>query len=254
MPSIKDIITLIEDFAPLELALGWDNCGVQVSADSLEQQISSAVVALDPTMEVLNKAIEMGSKLIITHHPLTISGTRNITPQSELGRIIIKAIREGITIYSSHTAFDITSGGINDTLAQMLEIENCEPLCEDGLGRIGTLKQPTTSQELAQRLKSTFSLPSIRTNAHGDENISRIALCGGSGGSLIDQAKQNNADCYLCGDLKYHAFDQEDGLILFDIGHFESENHFLKVISDIISEKFTTFALYNINSSYTRYF
>ncbi len=254
MPKIKEIIDLIEDFAPLELALGWDNCGIQVSTGTLQVETKGAIVALDPTMEALDKAIEMGVKLLITHHPLTIGGTRNITPETELGRIIIKAIEHGVTIYSTHTAFDITKGGINDALCAKLSLEHCESLCEDGLGRIGTLKKPCTSSEFAARLKEIFSLPCVRSNAQGDEVISTVALCGGSGGSLIETAKLKEADCYLCGDLKYHNFEKEQGLILFDVGHFESENHFLEVIGDVISEKFITFALYNINSSYTRYF
>ncbi|MFI3295053.1 MAG: Nif3-like dinuclear metal center hexameric protein [Rikenellaceae bacterium] len=253
MIQIGEIVASIEEVAPLSLQESWDNCGMQVCGAHLSQTIDSVVVALDPTMEVLQKAIEIGSKMVITHHPLMLNGIRSVTRSTPTGEIVIEALHHGITIYSSHTAFDSAEGGINDYLAKSLQLSNIELLDAGGLGRVGDLRCPMQVGDFARLLKEKFALPTIRTNATIDDKVFRVALCGGSGGSLISQAIASGADTYLCGDLKYHNFDTHGGLKLFDIGHFESENQFISLISDIISKKFPNFAVHTMNSNYTTF-
>lgn len=249
MTSLKNIITLIEDFAPLAMQEPWDNSGLQLG--DTQSQVWSAVVTLDPTLEAVEKAIQTQSQLIISHHPLLMQGVKSITPNTTLGKIILTAAAHNIAIYSSHTAMDSAPNGINQWIAEKLQLEHIENLTLSGLGRTGVLPQTLTVAQFAATLKDIFGLTVIRTNANAESLISRVAICGGSGGSLIAQAQSSHVDAYICGDLKYHNFQEALPLMIFDIGHFESENQFISIISSIISKKLPTFALHNINSNFT---
>lgn len=247
MPTIAQIISTIEEFAPLAIQESWDNCGVQVGYD-LGRQATGAVLTLDVTKFTLDEAIASGANMIISHHPLIFDGLRSVTDGEEAQRIVIEAIRAGIVVYSSHTAIDSCKGGINDKLAQILDLSDIQVIspspidCSVGLGRYGTLSKPLSGSEFAALLKAQFNLPSIRYSDSG-RPISRVALCGGGGGSMISDVELLGVDAYVCGDLKYHNFDRAitKSLSMFDIGHFESEICVLDIFSDVISKKFPTF-------------
>ncbi len=249
MPRISEIIATIEELAPLSLQEVWDNCGVQVGYN-LDAECSGALLCLDVTLESVELAIESGLNLLISHHPLTIEGVRNFTNSSEVGRIIQRAIASGITIYSAHTSLDSCSGGLNDFLASALSLSSIEvlepaPTCpEVGLGRIGTLVEECSAEELAQRVKSVLSAPAVKFS-DGGRAIRRVALCSGSGGSLIPRVKALGVDAYICSDLKYHNFADMavSGITLVDVGHFESEICAIDIFESEISKKFPTFAL-----------
>ncbi len=251
MPKINEIIEAIEDFAPPTLQEKWDNCGVQIGYE-LERECSGALLALDVTMAALREALKVGANLIITHHPMLIEGVRNFTDLTEKGRIIRESIANGIVIYSAHTSLDSCKGGLNDYLAKLLELQQIkvlEPIdgcSNEGLGRVGELNSSITPNELAKKLKRILNLSSIRYSEGGKE-IRTIALCSGGGSSMLDSAKRAGVDAYLCGDLKYHNFEDMAtfGISLFDIGHFESEIFAIEIFRSIISKKFTTFAPHN---------
>lgn len=116
-----------------------------------------------------------------------------------------------------------------------------------GLGAVGTFEAPMLPGEFIEKVKSTFDSPIVRcSNFNPETQISRLALCGGSGGSLIRKAISSGAQAYLTSDVKYHDFiDYPDNIIIVDIGHHESENCSKKIFYDIISEKFPNFAIRN---------
>ncbi len=112
-----------------------------------------------------------------------------------------------------------------------------------GLGAYGVLPQPMPTEQFLARVKETLHLPHLRCSALNNTTIEKVAVCGGSGASLIGKAKSIGADIYLCGDLKYHEFQQAEGsIILADIGHYESEQFAKEIIYREISEKFSNFA------------
>lgn len=248
MPTIKDIIDSIEEFAPRSYQEQWDNCGLQIGY-SIDRECSGAVIALDVTMAAVEEAVKIGANLIATHHPFTIEGIKNFTSQSEQGRIIECAIKNNIAIYSAHTSLDSCIGGLNDHLSSLFELSDIEVLQPNaanpsvGIGRIGDLPQAISAEELANKLKGVLNLESIRYSDAG-ALIRRVALCSGGGASLIEMVKSSGVDAYLCGDLKYHNFGDmaSGGVSLFDIGHFESEICAIDILSSIITEKFTNFA------------
>lgn len=263
--KISQIIDQIEQFAPLALQQSWDNSGVQVG--NTDAEVRGVVVALDVTMGALEKAIECGANLIVSHHPLIFEGLKNITNASMEGAIVIKAIENGVTIYSSHTPSDSAHGGLNSHIASLLglgDVEVLEPSTTDpslGIGRVGNMAKPIPVGEFCALLQYRFHLPCVRYTAHENE-VRRVAICSGSGASLIDLAKSNGADTYICGDLKYHDYQRVNGIMsMFDIGHYESEIFFTDIIANLIdrkilknSKKCVTFAVYIYRDNFISYY
>ena len=247
--KIAEIISIVEAFAPLSLQEPWDNSGLQLGDPSAEA--TGAVLTLDVTHETIDLAVERGANLVISHHPLFMDPIRSLTPATKQGTTVLRAAAHGIAIYSSHTATDSAPEGINQWMADSLDLHNVKSLTPLGLGRVGDLPKPLPVPQFAALLKNIFSLPTIRTNTSPTSLVARVALCGGSGTSLIPEATALGADTLITGDVKYHTFDNP--LQIFDIGHFESENQFISLISTKISEIFPIFALHKQNSNFITY-
>src|SRR5882757_1030970 len=109
--KIKDIIEVIEEFAPLSLQEGYDNAGLLTG--NKEMEINEAMLCLDATEEVIEESIKFHCNLIIAHHPIIFSGLKKITGNSYVERVIIKAIKNNIAIYAAHTNVDNVSNGVN---------------------------------------------------------------------------------------------------------------------------------------------
>ena len=115
---------------------------------------------------------------------------------------------------------------------------------ELGAGAFGTLPEPLAEKDVLQLLKSIFQTGTIRHSPLTGKTIKTVALCGGSGKSLINNALGVNADLYFTGDLGYHDFFLPAGrMLLADIGHFESEQYTSDLLERVIKEKFPTFAV-----------
>ena len=128
---------------------------------------------------------------------------------------------------------------------------------EIGSGMIGVLDKPLSQKEFLSHLKSSLGTPCIKHSELGEQPISKIAFCGGAGGFLINLAIQSGSDAFVTGDLKYHEYFEADGKILIaDIGHYESEVSTKDLLSDIIKENFSKFAvrLSKIDTNPIRYF
>jgi len=114
-----------------------------------------------------------------------------------------------------------------------------------GAGMIGTLPKAIDAEEFLLFVKNTLLIGCIRHTEIKNKKIQRIAVCGGSGSFLIKDAIYCNADIYMTGDIKYHDFFiPENGMILADIGHYESEQFTKELIYTLLKKKFTTFALF----------
>src|SRR6056297_202397 len=114
-----------------------------------------------------------------------------------------------------------------------------------GLGVIGQLSVPLPEKEFLSMLKSRLGGSLIRHTHLLGKSVHKVALCGGSGTSLLSKAKRAGADAFVTGDFKYHEFfDAEDDLLIADVGHYESEQWTIPLLKDWISEKFSTFAVH----------
>ena len=257
--KVKDVIAVIEDFAPLSIQEGWDNSGLCVG--SPEDEVSSVLFALDCTESLVDEAIECGADMIITHHPLIFSGLKKISPDNQVGAVVIKAIKHGIAIYAAHTNADKVISGVSGAMAEKLGLANVQILDEDGegtgLGVVGDLSEPLTAEQVIALVKDKFSLKMLKSSKPLEGLITRVAMCGGSGGSLIGAAKKSGAQLYISGDISYHNFFTPEGFMLMDIGHYESEIEIVNILFSLIRKNFPTFAVritQNINSNPIYYF
>ena len=243
--KVKDVAKAIEDFAPLSLQEGWDNSGLCIG--SPDAPVSSVLLGLDCTPELVDEAVACGADMIVTHHPLIFSGLKKISPDNPVGEAVIKAIRAGISIYAAHTSADKVIAGVSGAMAARLGLVNVTILDEDGdgtgLGVVGDLPEPLTADEAVALVKERFALKAMRASRPVEGKISRVAMCGGSGGSLIGAAVSSGAQLYLSGDISYHNFFTREGFMIMDIGHYESEIEIVDILFSLIKKNFPTFAV-----------
>ena len=257
--KVKDVTKVVEEFAPLSIQEKWDNSGLCIG--SPEAPVTSVLLGLDCTPELVDEAIECGADMIITHHPLIFSGLKKISPDDMIGEAVFKAIKAGISIYAAHTNADKVIAGVSGAMAAKLGLENVEILSDEGegtgLGVVGNLPEPLTAEQAVQLVKNRFSLSALRASRPVEGKIERVAMCGGSGGSLIAAAKAAGAQLYLSGDISYHNFFTSEGFMLMDIGHYESEIEIVDILFSLIKKNFPTFAVritQNMHSNPIYYF
>jgi dinuclear metal center YbgI/SA1388 family protein len=124
---IKDIINIIENFAPLSLQESFDNAGIQVG--DINSEATGAVLCLDVTESVVDEAIEKNCNLIISHHPLFFKPFKSVSGATYIERCLIKACKHDIVIYSAHTNLDNAGKGVNFYLAGKIGLEDIKILC-----------------------------------------------------------------------------------------------------------------------------
>lgn len=352
MISKKEISNYLESLAPRLLQENYDNSGWQCGQPN--DECKGVLVCLDVTEKVLDEAIKKSCNLIVAHHPLIFKGIKKIIGEGMTERIIIKAIKNNISIYAIHTNLDNVKNGVNAKIGEKLGLENAkillpknnllqklvvfspmkeaekvrETMFHAGAGKIGEYENcsfnlegdgtflggensnpfvgekgklhhekevrievivPTyLTQQVVVAMKEAhpyeevafdiYSLVNTHTNIgsgmignlkkeqsendflafvkkqmqtklirHTDllnKPILKVAVCGGSGRFLLDEAMRQKADVFITGDFKYHDFFDADGKILvLDIGHFESEQFTIELLSDWIKKKFNTFAV-----------
>ena len=243
--TVRDITSVIEDFAPLSIQEGWDNSGLVIG--SPEQEVHGVLIGFDCTPELIDEAVSCGADLVVTHHPLIFGGVKRISPDDPTGLAIIKAVSAGIAVYAAHTTADKVLAGVSGAMARRLHLEDIKVLDEEGdgigLGAVGNLPRPMASGEFIDYVKSCFGLSVARCSRPLDIPLSRVAMCGGSGSSLIGKAMESGAQAYICGDISYHHFFTPKDFMLIDIGHFEGEVEICQVLFTLLRKNFPTFAV-----------
>ena len=163
MPTVREIEQSLFELAPREGAMSWDNVGQLLG--NPEEEVRRVLVALDITEEVADEAIEKGCELIVAHHPvmnckwLPVQTVRTDTPQ---GHLLIKLLTHGVAAICMHTNLDVAWGGVNDALAETLELVDPGPLCDNGLGRVGKLRQPMPLADFAQFVSRRLGCNGLR--------------------------------------------------------------------------------------------
>ena len=125
---------------------------------------------------------------------------------------------------------------------EITEVKNTSHLV--GAGMVGYLDQPMSPVDFLDLLKNALSLKVIKHTFLCKDKIHKVAICGGSGSFLLTDAIRAEADVFVTSDYKYHQFQEANNkIIIADIGHYESEVCAINLIMQIISEKFTNFAI-----------
>jgi dinuclear metal center YbgI/SA1388 family protein len=350
--KLKELCSYLDKAVPLSFQEDYDNSGLQVG--HIEKNITSALITLDVTEQVIDEAIQKKCDVIISHHPLIFSGIKRITGRSHPERIIEKAIKNDIAVYSSHTNLDMVSNGVSKKMAQKLGLsdvqvlrtlknrllklvtyipeahlekvqdavfnagagiignyDNCGftvtgtgsfrggkdtnpfigekgkihfekevrfetilfshlkekivealldthpyeevaydiyPLENDnidiGMGCVGDLTEPLKGTDFLNMLSSVFAAYGIRYSKLPEKTVRKVAVCGGAGAVLLEDAIKFKADAFVTGDIKYHSFcDAEGRIMLVDCGHYETEKFSAEILFDLIVKKFPKFAL-----------
>ncbi len=243
--KVQDICSCLETIAPLSWQESYDNAGLILG--NPDMVCKGVLVCLDVIPEIVDEAIEKGCNMILSHHPFIFSGVKKIVYDSNIDKIIRKAMKNDIAVYASHTNMDSSATGVNYMLAKKIGLTNIQRLqystIEDkeylGCGAIGELNKELSGEEFLKTVKEKLSLPSIRYFGNISRKIKKVGLCGGSGAEFVKDAMKHNCDCYLTGDIKYHNFlETEEKILLADIGHFESEQFILERFQEIIKEHY----------------
>lgn len=238
--QVSEIKSYMENWAKDEYQLSWDNSGSQIE---FKEVTDSVILGLDITDKLIKKAIELDSKLIITHHPMFFSGEKNIIQGTYMGNNVISLIKNNISVFSYHTSMDIAKYGVNDTLFEKLNLKNKSILAyeeEKAMGLVGELEKEYSLLELNKFLMEKLQVKKIKFYGREDKLIKKVAILGGSGADFISNAKKSGADAFITGDVKYHDGQKayENGIILIDVGHFYSEKIVLEKIKNRLMENF----------------
>lgn len=150
--TINEIISEIENFAPLAYQESYDNCGL-ITGDK-KAECTGVLLSLDCIESVVEEAIENKCNLIISHHPIVFSGLKKITGNSYVERTIIKAIKNDIAIYAAHTNIDNVTNGVNYKIAEKLGLKNLRILAPKGsfLKKLVTYVPETHHQRVLEAL------------------------------------------------------------------------------------------------------
>lgn len=264
MTTVQDIYDYLDGIAPFGLQESYDNAGILVGDPRSE--VKGVMMCLDSTEAIIDEAIDKGCNLVIAHHPIIFSGLKRLTGANYIQRTVIKAIKHDIALIAIHTNLDnVLANGVNEMIANKLGLEDVQilaPKMQDltteiaGAGVTGILSKELEVDAFFDLLKVAMQLNVIKHTFKCFDKVSKIAICGGAGGFLLDQAKSAGAQVFVTSDYKYHEFFDADGdIIIADIGHYESEQYTIELLYKLVKEKFSTFAAhYTLQSTNPVYY
>ncbi len=225
-----DVIAVLNEAYPPHLAHSWDSVGL-VCGDP-NDVIDSVTVTVDATAAVVDTVGERG--LLLAHHPLLLRGVDTVAASTPKGALIHQLIRAGSALFTAHTNADSANPGVSDALAEALglTVEGVlEPATDSGTvgtGRIGRLPQPIRFADFVAQVHAALPQTTWGVRAAGDPDalISRVAVCGGAGDSLLGTVSTAGVQAYLTADLRHHPADEYrrgSDVALVDVAHWASE-------------------------------
>ncbi len=245
--TIQNILNLIDHEASFSLSEKWDNSGLQ--AGDPAWHVRKILIALDPSLQVMQEAVKIKADLVLTHHPLFIKPPGSINFNCMPGSAIAISAREKISIISAHTNLDKAQNGLNDYFAEIIGLKEIRPLndesdelvtstasnCEiNNIGRKGKLDKVYSLKAFALNIKEKLNLNYIRVTGGEESSIKTAAVVTGSGGSMVEDFFQSKTDVFITGDVKYHEarLVEQKRLALIDVGHFGSEYIAIQLLAD----------------------
>lgn len=237
--KIKEVYEFLNSVAPYETQCSWDNSGLMTG--SFEKDVDSLMLCLDCTNDVIEQAVANNCRLIVCHHPLIFSPVRSVEENTPL----YNAIKNSITVISAHTNLDMAVGGVNDVLAEKLQMKNIRNLYAEGAPfmRMGEVSFETAKDFASFCAKKLNN--SVRV-ADGSKKVHKVAVCGGSGGEYIYEVAASGCDTFVTGEAKHHQIldAKRLGVNMLIAGHFSTEIPVLQPLCDKLLKAFPNHAIY----------
>ncbi|MBC9945137.1 Nif3-like dinuclear metal center hexameric protein [Leucobacter sp. cx-328] len=249
VPVLADLRAVAEDFWPVATAESWDQVGLVTGRDG--QPIKRVLLAVDAVAATVDEAIAWGADALITHHPLLLRGIHTIAEDTAKGALLARLIRAECALIAAHTNADAPEYGVSDVIAQRLGLLAASPIEPGadptaGIGRVGDLVAPVNLREFADRVNNVMpqTVSGVRVAGDPERKISRVALCGGAGDSLLSHPAVLGADVYVTSDLRHHPAQEaieaaavSGGPALIDVAHWASESLWLAGAAERLGER-----------------
>jgi dinuclear metal center YbgI/SA1388 family protein len=246
--TIADVAAVAELLWPAAGAEPWDAVGL--IAGDLDSPVTSITLAVDAVLDAVDEAVESGADLLLVHHPLLLRGVTTVASDRYKGAVLTKLIRANCALFAAHTNADVVETGTSATFAARLGLVDQRPIVPGpdparGIGRVGTLPEPTTLGRLARALGELLpaTASGIRVSGGFDAPVSTVALCGGAGDAYLSEPSVLAADVYITSDLRHHPASEarenarvSRGPALIDVSHWASEWLWLEAAASELRE------------------
>ncbi len=233
--KLEKIIDFMEEIAPREGAMEYDNVGLLLGRG--EKEVTKVLTALDCTLDVVREAKEKGCEVIVCHHPVMFGGVKRITDETKEGEMLLLAAENNIAIFAAHTNLDFVQGGLNDYFLEKIGYRAIGTI-EENEGRLFETGGVTVGY-LCEKIKKAFEVPCLRVAGDINRESAVGAVCTGSGKSLLPEVL-DKADVYITGDMGHHDILTaiENDCAYIEISHYDSEKIAIELLYNRLSEKF----------------
>jgi dinuclear metal center YbgI/SA1388 family protein len=251
--TLGQVVEAVEQWYPPGTAEAWDAVGLTCGDPA--EIVRSVLLAVDCVPATVEETLATPAQLLITHHPLLLTGVHGVPVTGPKGRLVHRLIRGGAAHFVAHTNADIAVGGVSEALATRLGLTRLRPLIPAGVagpvaatgaGRLGYLTEPMTlrsfTEYVARRLPPTVA--GVRAAGDPGRTVACVAVCGGAGASYAEHARAAGADVFVTADLKHHgtveAVTERTGgtMALVDTAHWASEAPWLDVLAARLGQQF----------------
>jgi dinuclear metal center YbgI/SA1388 family protein len=237
MAKIRDIYRFIDEIAPFNTQMDFDNSGLLVG--DINKSVKRVILSLDITNEVVLEAKNKGAKLIISHHPVIFNPLKKISVDSPVELII----KHDIAALCAHTNLDMASDiGVNASLAKILGLKSLEPLsfyngCACSFK--GKLENKMSSTEFADYVNQKLNCKHLRF-VDSKKTISTVGICSGGAGEYIFDAIDNNLDAFISGEFKHHEMlaAKHNNITAIEAGHFNTEVIYIDQLIKVLQGEF----------------
>lgn len=208
VPTVGQVIQLIESLYPPALAESWDRVGLIVGGRN--RPVRKILLAVDPVPATVGEALRGGFDLLLTHHPLYLRGTSFVSEDDPKGRMVADLIRGDCALYNAHTNADVAPDGVAEALARLVGLAELRPLVPSavegvGAGRIGRVKEQSLRDFAARVADALPAAPQgLLVGGDPDAMVETVAVSGGAGDSYLEAARRAGADVFLTADLRHH--------------------------------------------------
>ena len=249
MTTVKEISAFLNRFAPLDLAEDWDNVGLLLGDDAAT--VDRVLTCLTLTEDVADEAVSTGAKMIVSHHPILFRKIQRITASNVEGRMLLKLAANGVAVYSPHTGYDSASGGINQQLAETLELQSIAPIREletdptSGSGRCGDLSSEMSLADFIAHVKSVLNLDKLQFVSGDGRTIKRASVACGSAAEFLGDAGRKGCDVLVTGEARFHGLleARASGIAMVLLGHFASERPAMEHMASVMAAEFPGIAV-----------